>query len=187
MNIQNLLYEINIPKQEIEDLLKIAKERILPVGDYFILENETPRKFAILLNGLFRYYYMNSNGDEFTKGFIIEGQVMSSYSAMLYQKPSLFYIQALEKSEILEIDYKKWQKLQKENPFWDKFLIRALEKGYCTKEKRERELLLLDAEERYKIFQEEFPGLDKRIKLQIIASYLGIKPESFSRIRKKTS
>lgn len=185
MTIQGLLSKINMPEQEIEDLLNIARESTMSTGDNFIIEGDVPSKFAIVLNGLFRYYYLNSDGDEFTKGFIIEGQVMSSYSAMLYQKPSLFYIEALEKSQILEIDYKKWQELRSENSFWDKFLIQALEKGYCTKEKRERELLLLDAEQRYKIFLEEFPGFDKRVKLQVIASYLGIKPESLSRIRKK--
>jgi hypothetical protein len=51
------------------------------------------------------------------------------------------------------------------------------------KEKRERDLLLLDAETRYKDFLIEFPGMDQRIKQGIIASYLGIKPiETLSRI-----
>jgi CRP-like cAMP-binding protein len=53
------------------------------------------------------------------------------------------------------------------------------------KEKRERDLLLLDAEKRYKNFLNEFPGMDQRIKQGIIASYLGIKPETLSRIRRK--
>ena len=59
-----------------------------------------------------------------------------------------------------------------------------IEKGFTTKEKRERELLLLDAESRYRIFLEEFPNLEKRVKQHMIASYLGITPERLSRIRK---
>jgi len=54
-----------------------------------------------------------------------------------------------------------------------------------TKEKRERDLLLLDAVTRYKNFLIEFPGMEQRIKQGIIASYLGIQPETLSRIRKK--
>ena len=61
----------------------------------------------------------------------------------------------------------------------------AFEKGYATKEKRERELLLLDAESRYKSFIHEFPHLEPRIKQHMIASYLGITPIALSRIRKK--
>jgi NADPH:quinone reductase-like Zn-dependent oxidoreductase len=53
------------------------------------------------------------------------------------------------------------------------------------KEKRERDLLLLDAEKRYKDFLIEYPGMDQRIKQGIIASYLGIKPETLSRIRRR--
>jgi CRP-like cAMP-binding protein len=104
---------------------------------------------------------------------------------MLYQTPSYFAIQALEDSQVLEVPYQEWLKLKETNRFWDLFLIRMLEKGFCVKEKRERDLLLLDAETRYKNFLIEFPGLEHRLTWQIVASYLGIKPESLSRIRKK--
>lgn len=190
MNTQQakqILSKMNFPEQESNELLSIAAVVSIPEGEFFVSEGQVPKKFAIVLNGLFRYFYVSQKGDEFTKGFILSDNILTSYTAMRNESPSLFFIQALEDSVILEVDYKKWLALQKDNSFWDKFLILALEKGYFTKEKRERELLLLDAETRYKIFQEEFPGLDKRAKLQIVASYLGIKPESLSRIRKKLS
>ncbi|MFC3196267.1 Crp/Fnr family transcriptional regulator [Parapedobacter deserti] len=185
--IKSLLSQINLPEKEQEDLLSISKIKQLKKNEFFISEGQVPKKFGIVIDGLFRYYYVNNKGDEFTKGLILTGNVLTAYSAMLHQQKSLFYIQALEDAVILEINYNLWLELKKQNPFWDKFLILLLQKGYCVKEKRERELLLLDAETRYKIFQEEFPTLEKRIKLQIIASYLGIKPESLSRIRKKTT
>jgi len=71
------------------------------------------------------------------------------------------------------------------NEMWNKFLIALLEKGYAIKEKRERELLLLDAESRYKIFREEFSILEPSIKQNTIASYIGITPIALSRIRRK--
>ena len=182
--IQQLLAEMHIPESEQEDLQRISKIRKINKDEFFVTEGQVPKNFGIVISGLFRYYYVNDKGDEFTKGFILKGNVLAAYSAMLYQETSLFSVQALEDAAILEINYKQWQTLQRNNTFWDKFLIVLLQKGYCVKEKRERELLLLDAETRYKIFLEEFPSLDKRIKLQIIASYLGIKPESLSRIRK---
>lgn len=183
-NSKGVLERLGIPEKQAKDLLSISKIRQIPSGESYISEGQVPKTFAVALQGLFRYYYIDDKGNEFTKGFILPETVLSAYSAMLHQTPSFFYIQALEDSEILEVDYKKWLELQQQDSFWDKFLIRALEKGYFTKEKRERELLLLDAEARYKIFTTEFPGMEKRIKLQIIASYLGIQPESLSRIRK---
>ncbi len=185
--IKSLLSQMNFPEKEQEDLLSISKIKKIKKNEFFISEGQVPKKFGIVIGGLFRYYYLDDKGDEFTKGLIMTGNVLTAYSAMLHQQKSLFNIQALEDAVILEINYSLWLELQKQNPFWDKFLIALLQKGYCVKEKRERELLLLDAETRYKNFQEEFPALEKRIKLQIIASYLGIKPESLSRIRKNTT
>jgi CRP-like cAMP-binding protein len=174
------------PEKESADLLRISNMKYVEKDEFFISEGQIPRKFAIVLSGSFRYYYVNEKGDEFTKGFVLKNTVLSAYSAMVQGTPSLFNIQALEPAQILEVNYQSWLQLRTSNIFWDHFLIRALEKGYFAKEKRERELLLLDATSRYKIFLSEFPGLDKKVKLNIIASYIGIQPESLSRIRKKS-
>jgi len=184
VNPKDILKRLGIPEKQAAELLSISRTKSISSGEDYISAGQTPRTFAIVINGLFRYYYIDEKGYEFTKGFIPADTVLSACSAMRYGTSSYFYIQALEDSEILEIDYKKWLLLQQQDALWDKFLIQALEKGYFIKEKRERELLLLDAEARYKIFTTEFPDLEKRIKLQIVASYLGIQPESLSRIRK---
>ncbi len=180
-----LITRFGFPEKEADDLLAVSRLKSIQALEYFISEGQVPRKFGLLLSGLFRYLYIDKDGNEYTKGIILEDNIFSSYNAMLSGQPSFMYIQALEDSTFLEIDYHLWLRLQERNNFWDKFLIRLLQKGYAVKEKRERELLLLDAETRYHIFLEEFPGMENRIKQHIIASYLGIKPESLSRIRKK--
>ena len=98
---------------------------------------------------------------------------------------SHYSIQTLVDSEIIEINYEQWLELKENNEIWNRFLIALLEKGYSIKEKREKELLLLDAENRYKIFLEEFPAMEPMIKQHIIASYIGITPIALSRIRNK--
>jgi len=187
MDVNEQLSRMNIPEKEIVDLLRISKVRTIESGALYISEGQTPQRFAIVLTGLFRYYYIDDKGNDFTKSFIRDNSVLISYSAMVNKTPAYFYIEALEDGIILDINYRNMLGLQEDNRFWDKFLISSLEKGYYAKEKRERELLLLDAETRYKIFVTEFPDLVKKVKLQMIASYLGIKPESLSRIRKKIS
>lgn len=182
---QLLMTTLGFPEKEAGDLLSISRRKTLDRHEFFISEGEVPRKFGLLLSGFLRYMYVDKAGNEFTKGLIPENQIFSSYMAMLHEQPSHLSIQALEEAEILEIDYARWMQLRQNNAFWDKFLIRMLEKGYAVKEKRERDLLLLDAETRYLNFLEEFPGMEDRLKQHIIASYLGIKPESLSRIRKK--
>jgi CRP-like cAMP-binding protein len=91
----------------------------------------------------------------------------------------------LENSQLLEINWSDFNRLKEKDIFWLNFQLKFVEKGFMIKEKRERDLLLLGAETRYRNFLAEFPGMDQRIKQGIIASYLGIKPETLSRIRRK--
>jgi len=174
-----------MPSERFDELMAIGKEKTIENSNYFIREGEIPTKIAFVVSGLFRYVYTNANGEEFTKGIISENNFLSSYSAMILNKPSHFYIQALETSKILEINWLNYMSLLEKDIFWMKLLLKLVEKGFIIKEKRERDLLLLDAETRYKNFLTEFPGMDQRVKQGIIASYLGIQPETLSRIRRK--
>ena len=146
----------NISDKEINSFVDICKPTSIQQGDYFLTEGQIPKKFGFITKGLVRYLYVDNEGREFTKAFLCENSFVSSYTAMKNQTPSFFSIQALTQTEILEITYAQWTRVRRSNAIWDKFLIALLEKGYSIKEKRERDLLLLDAESRYKIFREEF-------------------------------
>jgi len=174
-----------LPEKRIDELLSIGRAKSIGASDFFIRSGEVPYKIAFVRSGLFRYTYVNDKGDEFTKGIVAENLFLSSYSAMILGKPSFFSIEALEDSQVLEILWADFKHLSDNDIFWVKFHLKFVEKGFIIKEKRERDLLLLDAETRYNNFLKEFPGMNQRIKQGIIASYLGIKPETLSRIRKK--
>lgn len=186
-NLFNILKtKLLMPEERIDDLLSIGKEKTIALNEVFIAAGSIPRKFGFVMSGLFRYVYVDNKGTEYTKGIISEYSFICSYSAMVSQTSSYFTIEALEESQIFEISYIKWLDLRESNSYWYKFLLKQVEKGFITKEKRERELLLLDAETRYRNFQKDYPGMENRIKQSIIASFLGIQPESLSRIRKKS-
>lgn len=176
-HIQKLLIELE----------EFGIKKVYKTNQLFIREGQIPNKIAIVKSGLFRYFYLTNEGKEYTKSFINEYNFISSYSAMITNSNSYFSIEALEQSTVIEISYDKFQKLRKENDKWNKLLIAFLEKGYIIKEKRERDLLLLDAETRYLNFLKEYPSIEKRVNLTLIASFLGIQPESLSRIRKNIS
>lgn len=178
--LQNIL-----PGERADELLSIATNKAVRNHSFYISEGEIPTKVAFVYSGLFRYVYINAKGDEFTKAIVKENNFISSYSAMIQRHPSYFFVQALENAEILEIKWSSFERLLDSDTFWLKFLMRIIERAYIVKEKRERDLLLLDAESRYRNFLEEFPGLDQRVTQGIIASYLGIKPETLSRIRRR--
>lgn len=175
---------IQIPEEEAERLIDISTHKKIPKGGYFIRAGEKPAKLAIVLSGLFRYLYIDDEGNEYTKAFMPASRFLSAYSSMISGDAAYFFIEALEDSEILEFSYENWLALKASNDVWKELLIRMLEIGYSIKERRERDLLLLDAETRYINFCREHPELVKRVKQHQIASYLGIKPESLSRLKK---
>ncbi len=170
-----------ITPSAVDRVLAFSEVKSLPKKSFYVREGQTPYSFAFVYKGLFRYYYADKTGHEFTKGFMPENAFISSYSALIQHRESYFTIEALEDAIILDIPYEKWHAFMLQEPGWQHFLIALLEK----KETREREFLLLSAEERYTRFLETHPGLDKRIKQHLIASYLGITPVALSRIRKK--
>lgn len=171
--------------EEIDNFLHICKLITIKPNDNFISEGQVPRKFGFIKDGLIRYLYVDNAGREFTKALLGKNTIISSYTAMKNEAKSPFAIQALVNTEIISVDYQQWQAMSNKNEIWNKFLIALLEKGYSTKEKRERDLLLLDAENRYKIFREELSNLEQFVKQHIIASYIGITPIALSRIRRK--
>jgi CRP-like cAMP-binding protein len=175
----------SIPDSEERKLASITQGMYLNKGDLFLRHGAIPQKFAFVSSGIFRYFYVSAKGSEFTKGFFPEKTFIVSYTAMVKQTGSYYTIEALEDSHVQVIDYCKWLKLCSDHPCWTSLLISLLQKGYMKKEARERELLLLDAEERYRLFLQEYPNLELRIKQHHVASYLGITPVALSRIRGK--
>lgn len=178
---------ISLSKDQEKELSKLIRIKKLKAGEDFISAGEYPTAIAFVVSGLFRYYYTNEKGEEFTIGFFQENSILSSYSAMIEGRGSYFAIQALENSEIEVVDYLKLQELMKEDLSWVHYELTLVRKGFIAKENREREFLIFDAETRYRLFLERYPRLENRIKQHTIASYLGIAPESLSRLRKNMS
>ncbi|MCU4177078.1 Crp/Fnr family transcriptional regulator [Carboxylicivirga sp. N1Y90] len=186
VEITNTIKQLtDLTESEISEFIEISSIRSFKAKDNFIRAGQIPTEFGFVLSGLFRYVYISEQGKELTKVFMPEKSFISSYSAMISKTSSFFFIEAIEDSKVLVISHDKWQKLREHKPKWNSLLIKLLEKGYAVKEKREREFLLLDAESRYKIFLEEYPNLESRVKQHMVASYLGITPIALSRIRKK--
>jgi len=172
-----------------EDLIKslyaVCKEKKIQKNEYFIRAGDESRYMALTLKGLFRLFYTDTEGNEFTKGFNRSGQFLISYSAFVQNRPSFFSIQALQNSTILQFDFHCFNKMMQDDIRWYPFTYKLLESVYILKELREKSLLLEDAAHRYSIFKQDFASIENQIKLTHIASYLGITPETLSRIRKK--
>lgn len=182
--VQKIVNSLKIPHTEIEVIEKYFVSKRIKKGELLLSSGDHQNEIGIINSGLIRYYYLDPYGNENTKFFASSNDIVMSFQAFILNIPIDFYIEALEDTNLFIIKKSNLKKLLNERIFWRDLYYKELEKAYCLKEKRSHDLLMKNALERYKTFIIDFKDLKNRIKQQYIASYLGIKPETLSRIKK---
>jgi CRP-like cAMP-binding protein len=178
-------FDSQIPDSLIAQLYEICLEKTINKGEFFIMAGEISEYMGLNVSGLFRYFYVDRNGRDLTKGFSNPGKFLVSYSAIVQRRPSAFSIEALRDGKILQFPFRRFSQMMDQDIRWYPFAFRLLESVYIMKELREKAFLLDDASTRYMEFKKHFAGVEDQIKLYHVASYLGITPETLSRIRNR--
>lgn len=168
--------------KEIEPLFS---EITLKKGELFVDEGETAKQIGFLTSGFIRAFYRNSEGIEYNKHFFIPNTIIGGYSSLVTSMPNKIIQQALTDCTILVANYSEITKLYDTCPDFERVGRRLAEFYFVDKEQREIEIVLLNADERYLKFQQNYPQLEQVIPQYHIASYLGITPTQLSRIRRK--
>lgn len=168
------------------DIKDICTFMNIKKNDTITTFNEKPDGFYFVSVGLFRSYILNEKGHEYNKNFFFENTFPGSMVALLKNQTSNFEIQALENSQVIHINFKKYRELLLKHDDLKLFQIYYLENNWLiTKDAREVDIVQKDADERYDEFLEEYPNLESRLTQYHIASHLGITATQLSRIRKK--
>lgn len=162
----------------------VSVMRIMP-GELFTRTGDTHDRVGLVLSGVFRVYYMSPEGNLFIRNFCKEGMPIGSYATLLTSQPAHVSIEALEPSTVAQFRYAELTNRFDRHPAWERVGRRIAEEHYIARERREYHLLAFDAATRYEHFLRDFPGLDQRITQANIASYLGVTPETLSRIIRK--
>jgi len=152
-------------------------------NENFISLGQQPKKVAFVLSGLLSQNYLTDEGDVVIKYFFPEQRLAASLSAMLAGQPSMFYITAIEESNVIEYDFFEFKKLFTAFPDLALFYINYTELHWIIeKEPLEVTFRTETAAKRYDDFLKKYPNLVKRLKKHHISSYLGITPTQLSRI-----
>jgi CRP-like cAMP-binding protein len=162
------------------------KKRLIAKGDFYNKQNVVCKDLGIVVKGIFRvYYYDEAANEEKTMFFFSEGQFIVSFRSFIYQFPCNYYIEALEDAEIMYIPYSDLQQLYQKSREWEKFGRLLAEHFFNQSQGRTEDLLFLSHEARYLNLIELHPNIIDRVQAYHIASFLGIKNPSLSRIRKR--
>ena len=166
-----------------EELLPLFRETSLSANEYFVRENEVARKIAFLESGVVRAFFINQEGQEYNKQFFVGPSSIGGYTSLLTGKANLIPQQALTDCKIWTCEFRSITERYDQFPDLERLSRKIAEYYFLEKEKKELEIVLLDASQRYRIFQKEFPTLEQLIPQYHIASYLGISATQLSRIR----
>ncbi|RIW13411.1 Crp/Fnr family transcriptional regulator [Algoriphagus lacus] len=177
----------SISTESLVEFKALFEPRVLKKGDYFIKEGQVANELGFLESGVMRVFYRNDKGTEYNKQFFVNPSLVGGYASLITNQPAKINQQALTDCDILVAKYADVQEFYSKYPIFERGARIIAEYYFVHKEQREIEIVLLDAEERYAIFQKEFPQLEQQIPQYHIASYLGITPIHLSRIRKKNS
>ena len=166
-------------------LFDLATKRSLNIGEVYIREGEMHPKLAYITRGLIRTFIIKENGQEATLQLHWEDRFFASRDNVIHKKPSRFIYEAIEPTELLEVDFNEMQSLLDDNPQFaasrNFFLLNMLAESM----ERVEDLVLLSPEERYLKLINEKPDIIGRVPSKYIATMLGITPVSLSRLRKR--
>lgn len=168
-------------KARMDSELSLAK---FSKGETLLREGERSQHVHIILQGIVRGYYIDSDGNDITKCLAGEGGFFAT-EGLRSDEPASFTIECLEAGQSIRIPYRWMKQLLIDEPAINDKVSQLFQQEVTRQERRSRNLLLLNAEERYVDFCETFPQFVQRVPLRCIASYIGIHFGSLSRIRKR--
>jgi CRP-like cAMP-binding protein len=174
-----------IPVEEWEKAAQFYEQRSAKKGDFLLKPGDNARMYIMIQKGLMRMYHSNSRGQEFTKTFLRDGDIVCAYSELLQNLPSRVHVECMTDASYLYVKDEDLEKFKKGHQCWGELTARLTEKYFIFREQREYELLTMSTLERYEKLRESLPDLFNNISQYQIASYLGVTPVSLSRVLSK--
>jgi len=158
---------------------KVKKETIL------LKQGDVCSQVFFIAQGLVRAYTLDDTGKEHIIQFGPEDSWVADRNSFYFKEPAMFYVDTIEDSEIVYVGHEFYDKANTLIPGFSGFNIMALHNSIRFMQRRINLLLGATAEQRYLDFIQLYPNLTLRVPQWMIASYLGITPESLSRVRKE--
>jgi CRP-like cAMP-binding protein len=169
--------------------VKLMKELFIPrhlnKGEFLQRAGEVSQYGAFVASGCLRSYIIDDKGKEHIIQFAPENWWMSDITSAAQKIPSLYFIEAIEPTDLLMTDLPSYQLLLQQIPEIARSYQIGLQNQAAAKNQRIAASLSASAEERYVDFMKMYPSLALRVPQHMIASYLGITPETLSRVRKQ--
>lgn len=182
--IKDISIKHPIQAQDIELCKKLFQAVLMPKNRILEETDKVPQHLYYIVSGFMRLFYYNDNGDEVTSHINCPHGFFTSFSDFMNQTKALANVETITECQLLRITKQDYDILMNESLFWKDYGMHVLQESITYNEKRSKDLATLTAEQRYIKLMSSHPDIIQNVPLQYIASFLGIKPESLSRIRR---
>jgi CRP/FNR family transcriptional regulator len=182
--IKQIRKYIELDDNSIEILNKYFKPITYKKKEFLLNEGQVCRSLYFVEKGCLRMFFINKKIEQITQ-FAIENWWISDFFSFTDNKPSTYFIQTVENSEILSFDMLTFEAMLKELPQMERYFRIIMQRAVAASQLRIKYMFELSKEEFYLHFCNSFPEFVQRVPQYMIASYLGLTPEYVSELRKK--
>ncbi|MBD1421038.1 Crp/Fnr family transcriptional regulator [Sphingobacterium chuzhouense] len=174
-----------LSEEVFEQLVRYFSFREITHNHYLLRAGELSQYAFFVESGLLQSFSLDEKGGEHILQFAPENWIISDRASQYFNKPTDFYIKAIEPSVIVFIQPEFMEKASHLSHAFACFMENSLQRNIYIQQQRINSLLAMSAKERYLLFMDMYPSLLQRVPQWMIASYLGITPESLSRVRRE--
>jgi CRP/FNR family transcriptional regulator, anaerobic regulatory protein len=175
----NLTEDLKLTIEQHFTLLQVSKNTIIEE------EGKVPQHLYFVNEGYLRSFYYDNDGDEITTYLATPEQYMASFLAVSQQKISTENLETITDCSLLKINREDFLKIIEQYPDFRQYSLQIFEHSFSQMNQRANDLATLTAEQRYTQLLNNQGNILQNVPIQYIASFLGIKPQSLSRIRKQ--
>lgn len=181
--VNNISKYIHLDERERDVFMSHLKPIQIKRKQFTLNEGEICRNSVFVTDGCLRGFTVDKNGIEHVLSFAPPGWWIADMYSLISQKPGILNIEALEDTEGIILSKTNQEKLYHEVPKFERFFRILTENSLVANQQRIVDNMSLTAEERYGIFCKRYPTLIDHLPQKQIASYIGVTPEFFSRMR----
>lgn len=174
---------VSLSDEQWETLKNSFRPKRMLKRQFLLQEGDVCRQLTFVEKGALYSYSLDSKGNQHVLRFAFDGWWIADMQSFFTGKPSTLNIEVLEDSELLVLDRKNHEMLLKEVPPYERYHRIIIENAYVALQQRVENALGRTAEEKYARLIKHNPEFMNRVPLNLVASYLGISPETLSRVR----
>jgi len=181
----NVAKHIQLTQEEINLFHSLLHVKKFKKKQFLLQPGEICNFTGFITKGCIKNYFVDEKGNDFIMSFAIEDWWVGDISSFYEHKPASIFIETIEDTELLMMDFQGNEQLFKGIPKFERFFRILIQRSLTNLQTRFFQTLAKPAEERYLEFLKKYPQVAQRVPQQLIASYIGVTPEFLSKIRNK--